>query len=124
MPALDGALRYIPVAALHDGKQYVAERYDLSLYTEVTKDNLDHRPGKDMSIAGLGLTRQIEAFDPLPEVRAELNAIVRNGNQGLIKGELHFDEQFNVVSLKQALRNQHPLLHLASHFVFRPGNES
>jgi len=124
MVSLDGALRYIPIAALHDGKRYLVERYDLSLFTEVTKDNLTYRPGKEMSIAGLGLTRQIEAFDPLPEVRAELNAIVRNGNQGLIKGELHFDEQFNMVSLKQALRNQHPLIHLASHFVFRPGNES
>jgi CHAT domain-containing protein len=124
MLSLDGALRYIPVAALHDGKRYLAERYDMSLFTEVTKDNLNHRPGKDVSIAGLGLTRQIEAFDPLPEVRAELNAIVRNGNQGLIKGELHFDEQFNAVNLKQALQNKHPLIHLASHFVFRPGNES
>lgn len=124
MLSLDGALRYIPVAALHDGKQYLAERYDMSLYTEVAKDNLNHLPVKEVSIAGLGLTRQIEAFDPLPEVRAELNAIVRNGNQGLIKGELHFDEQFNAVNLKQALQNKHPLIHLASHFVFRPGNES
>ncbi len=124
MISLDGALRYIPVAALHDGKRYLAERYDMSLYTEVTKGNLDSRPAKDVSIAGLGLTRQIEAFDPLPEVRAELNAIVRNGNQGLIKGELHFDEQFNLVNLKQALLRKHPLIHLASHFVFRPGNES
>ena len=35
-----------------------------------------------------------------------------------------FSFAFNLVSLKQALRNKHPLLHLASHFVFRPGNES
>jgi CHAT domain-containing protein/tetratricopeptide (TPR) repeat protein len=124
MLSLDGVLRYIPAAALHDGKRYLAERYDLALYTEVTRDNLNHRPGSDVSIAGLGLTRQIEKFDPLPEVKAELNAIVRNGNQGLIKGELHFDEQFNLVNIKQALRHKHPLMHLASHFVFRPGNES
>ena len=124
MLSLDGALRYIPVAALHDGKQYLVERYDLSLYTEVTRDNLRQRPAKDVSIAGLGLTRQIGEFDSLPAVRAELNAIVRHGNQGLIKGELYFDEQFNLVNLKQALRNKHPLIHLASHFAFHPGNES
>ena len=124
MFSLDGALRYIPVAALHDGKRYLIERYDLSLYTDVTKDNLNLRPGKDTSIAGLGLTRQIEEFDALPAVRAELNSIVRNGTQGLIQGELHFDQQFNVVNIKQALNNKHTLIHLASHFVFRPGNES
>jgi CHAT domain-containing protein len=100
------------------------ERYDLALYTEVTKDNLNHRPVKDMSIAGRGVTRQIDEFISLPAVKEELNSIVRNGNQGLIRGELHFDEQFNLVSLKQALQNKHPLIHLASHFVFRPGNES
>jgi CHAT domain-containing protein/Tfp pilus assembly protein PilF len=124
MFSLDGALRYIPMSALHDGKQYLIERFDLSLYTEVTKDNLTQRPGKDATIAGLGLTRQIEEFDALPAVKAELNSIVRNGNQGLIKGELHFDQQFNVTNIKQALQNKHPLIHLASHFVFRPGNES
>jgi CHAT domain-containing protein len=124
MVSLDGALRYIPVAALYDGKRYVAERYDIALYTEVAKDNLGQRPARDMSIAGLGLTRKIEDFDPLPAVRDELGAIVRNADRGLIKGELYFDEAFNVVSLKQALNNKHPLLHLASHFVFRPGNES
>ena len=124
MLSLDGALRYIPIAALHDGARYLVERYDMALYTEVTKDNLHHRPGTGMTIAGLGLTRQIEAFDPLPEVRAELTAIVRNGNQGLIEGELHFDEQFNMSSIRQALQRKHPLMHLASHFVFRPGNES
>jgi len=124
MISLDGTLRYIPLSALHDGKQYLIERYDLSLYTEVTKDNLIQRPGKDMSIAGLGLTRQIEEFDALPAVRAELNSIVRNGTHGLIKGELHFDQQFNMVNIRQALKNKHPLIHLASHFVFQPGNES
>jgi CHAT domain-containing protein/Tfp pilus assembly protein PilF len=124
MFSLDGPLRYIPLSALHDGRQYLIERYDLSLYTEVTRDNLELRPGKNMSIAGLGVTRQIDEFSSLPAVRTELNAIVRNGNQGLIKGELHFDEQFNLLNLKQALQNKRPLLHLASHFVFRPGNES
>jgi len=124
MFSLDGALRYIPVSALHNGKQYLIERYDLSLYTEVTRSNLAHRPAGNMSIAGLGLTRQIGEFSPLPAVKAELSSIVRVGNQGLIKGELHFDEQFNIGNIRLALQHKHPLIHLASHFVFRPGNES
>ncbi|MCK5257121.1 MAG: tetratricopeptide repeat protein, partial [Deltaproteobacteria bacterium] len=33
MLSLDGALRYLPVAALHDGNSYIAERYLLAVYT-------------------------------------------------------------------------------------------
>ncbi|MCP4701716.1 MAG: CHAT domain-containing protein, partial [Gammaproteobacteria bacterium] len=44
MLSLDGTLRYIPMSALHDGKQYLAERYATVLYTEAAKPNLKDRP--------------------------------------------------------------------------------
>jgi len=55
---------------------------------------------------------------------SELRSIVRNGDTGLIPGEVHFDEQFNATSVRAALARGHPLVHIASHFVFRPGNEA
>jgi CHAT domain-containing protein len=88
MLALDGNLRYIPFAALHDGGGYLIERYDIALLTEVARDNLNHRPGATATIAGLGVTRQIEDFSPLPAVKAELESIVNQGKTGLVRGEL------------------------------------
>ena len=38
--SLDGTLRYVPFAALHDGKRYLVERYALSVYTEAARSNL------------------------------------------------------------------------------------
>jgi CHAT domain-containing protein len=37
---------------------------------------------------------------------------------------MYFDEQFNATSVRAALTKGHPLVHIASHFVFRPGNEA
>jgi len=124
MLSLDGNLRYIPFAALHDGKGYLIEQFDIALLTEVARENLNHRPGTEATVAGLGVTRQIEDFEPLPAVKAELESIVKQGNTGLVRGELHLDQQFSARSLREALAKKHPLVHIASHFVFRPGNES
>ena len=99
MFSLDGALRYIPMAALHDGSLYLVQRYDLSIYTDVTRDNLGYRQSGALSIVGMGVTREIGDFASLPAVRTELSAIVRNGDKGLIEGELHFDDQFTLASL-------------------------
>ncbi|MBI3936850.1 MAG: CHAT domain-containing protein [Betaproteobacteria bacterium] len=121
MVSLDGALRYLPLAALHDGERYLAESYALALYTEAAKDRLKDRPEGRWQFAGLGLTRQIEGFSPLPAVREELEGIVRDG---ILPGEVHFDEQFNAERLRATLDRRPPVLHIASHFVFRPGIEA
>jgi CHAT domain-containing protein len=121
---LDGTLRYIPMAVLHDGKQYLAERYALAVYTEVARDNLTHAPAGNRTIAGLGLTRAIEDHDALPAVRAELQGIVKVGQSGFIPGEILLDEKFSARAMQQSLQKGYPLLHIASHFVFRPGTEA
>jgi CHAT domain-containing protein len=114
---LDGALRYIPMAVLHDGKHYLAERYALAVYTEVARDNLTRVPQTGRTLAGLGLTRAIDDYSALPAVKAELQAI-----GGILPAELHFDQAFSASRLQSSL--SHPLVHVASHFVFRPGTEA
>ncbi len=121
---LDGALRYIPLAVLHDGSQFLAERYALAVYTEVARENLTNLPPDGRTIAGLGLTRAIEEYAALPAVKAELEAIVKTGGTGLIPGEVHLDEHFSARVMQQALARGRPLVHIASHFVFRPGTEA
>ena len=123
MVSLDGTLRYIPLAALHDGERYLVERYGLALYTEVARDNVLQRPPARRSIAGLGLTRAIDGFDALPAVKEELEAIIGSG-RGAIPDEIHLDRDFSAAQMRRSLENGHPMLHIASHFVFRPGTEA
>ncbi|MBI3068431.1 MAG: CHAT domain-containing protein [Betaproteobacteria bacterium] len=124
MISLDGALRYIPLAALHDGKGYMVESYRLAIFTEAAKDKLKDTPQASWRLVGLGLTRQVEGFSPLPAVRQELEGIIRAGDRGVLPGEVHFDEAFTAGRMRDALDKAYPVLHVASHFVFQPGTES
>lgn len=121
MVSLDGALRYLPLAALHDGVHYLAEQYALAIYTEAARDRLKDRAGPRWRLAGLGLTRQVQGFSPLPSVKQELEGILQSG---ALPGELWFDEQFTADRLLDVLDKRPPVLHIASHFVFRPGAEA
>ena len=124
MVSLDGALRYIPLVALHDGKKYLVEEFSLALYTEAAKDRLKDDPKRRWSVAGLGVTRQIEGFSALPSVRQEIEAVVKVGSRGVLPGEAHLDGAFDAKRFIEALDKRYPVLHIASHFVFQPGNES
>jgi CHAT domain-containing protein len=71
-------------------------------------------------------------FPPLPGVPQELRAIIRdpaNGQtpaagDGVLEGRVLLDESFTKEALRAALADHYPLIHIASHFRFQPGNES
>jgi CHAT domain-containing protein/tetratricopeptide (TPR) repeat protein len=118
--SLDGALRYIPFAALHDGQRYLVERYALSLHTAAAGQAVA-APQAHWQLAGFGLTRAIGDYSALPGVANELRGIV--GPQG-IAGQAQFDQDFTAEALRKALASQYSVVHLASHFLFTPGNEA
>ena len=126
MLSLDGSLRYLPMGALHDGKAYLAERYPLAMYTEAAKDNLRTRPELQWKAAGLGITRKIGEFSPLPSVRQELEGIIVGSwkTGGALPGDIYLDEAFTQKRLHDVLDRAYPVLHIASHFVFIPGTEA
>jgi CHAT domain-containing protein len=123
MLSLDGALRYLPFSALHDGKQYLVQRWNLPLYTSVTKGKLRDTVTAHWYAVGLGLTRAIGDFPALPAVKAEMSTIVRTGASGVLPGEVYLDEAFNAVRFKEVSQRKFHLLHVASHFQFSPGTE-
>jgi len=118
-------LRYIPIAALYDGKQYVAQQYAVAVYTEAAKDRIALAPKGDWQVAGLGLSHKVKGFNPLPAVVDELNGIVRQeggkDKTGVIPGIVELDQAFTDEALKDALFDEYRVLHIASHFVFKPG---
>ena len=97
MLSMDGPLRYLPAAALHDGKKYLAENYAVVLFTEAAKARLLSKPSYNLEIAGLGVTRSFPGFATLPAVSDELEALVRKDNDdknGILQGIILLDNDF------------------------------
>lgn len=123
MLSLDGALRYVPFGALHDGQRYAMQRWSLPIYTSVARERLRDAVAPQWQAAGLGLTLKVGDFDPLPAVKAELSSIIRTGTSGVLPGEIHLDKAFTAQRLRDVSQRQFPVLHVASHFRFSPGTE-
>lgn len=119
--SLDSTLRYVPFAALWDGRAYLIERFRLSVHTVAAQASIASKSQDKWRIAGLGTTRAVAGFPALPGVRDELAGIV--GEHNGLPGEIHFDDDFTAERFADAVRQRFPVVHIASHFKFTPGTE-
>jgi CHAT domain-containing protein/tetratricopeptide (TPR) repeat protein len=139
---LDGALRYVPFGALHDGERYLVEKYALQNYAESANiETVRAATARTaLRVRGLGVTRAVAGYDPLPAVADELCYIVRGPITGLelassacpqrtlangaIPGEGFADTAFTEARFRSLLDGprQFSVLHLGTHFSLRPGN--
>ncbi len=127
MWSLDGVLRYVPMAALHDGKQYLVESYRHAVFTPASNARLHLEPSKNWRALGLGVTKAHgENIPALPGVAEEMRGIIKSdGNSsGVLPGTIKLDEQFTQESMLTGLRERNNVVHIASHFQFQPGNET
>ncbi len=120
--SLDRSTRYIPIAALHDGKQYLAQRFSLSTILTAgltdTQDKLSSNLA-DNAVLGLGLSNATPGFPALPNVVNELNTIVRTtkpSSQGIFQGTERLNGDFTLTAFKDIL--DYRILHLATHGKF------
>lgn len=130
--APDQVTRYVPMAALFDGNQYLIQRYPLStiLSAELTDTDVSDRlpAGIDQtSILALGLARPVPKSDSLPFLDAlgtvpdELDQIVSEGGldrQGIYPGLALLDEKFDRSAFNNL--NDRQILHIATHGKFLP----
>jgi CHAT domain-containing protein len=123
MLSLDGALRYLPFAALHDGQRYLVQRWNLPMYTSVTKNRLRDDVAPQWQAAGLGVTRALGEFSALPAVKVEMSNIIKTASGGVLPGEVYLDGAFTAQRLQDVSKRNFQLLHVASHFRFSPGTE-
>jgi len=123
--SLTDTLRYLPFAALQDETgRYLVQDYALSLWAAAA--DVDPRVSpQGWTVAGMGMTQARPGFAALPAVRAELQGIVRTAASpsGILPGSIALDEQFSRSKLETALFGPHNVLHIASHFDFRLGDE-
>jgi len=128
MVYLFGEMRYLPLAALHDGEHWLAEDYALAVYAAAADKGLEIQPRRaEWKVAGLGVSEAHEGFAPLPAVKAELDGIVRRGaddRDGALPGEVHLDAAFTEKRLRDVLDRNFPVLHIASHFNLNIGKDT
>jgi CHAT domain-containing protein/Tfp pilus assembly protein PilF len=127
MWSLDDVLRTIPISALHDGQQYMVQRYQIVVFTPTSQRTLTDTPSTRWKANGFGVSKEHGDFPDLPGVPDELDAIIRdenrnNAEQGSIEGKTFIDEQFTERAFLQALRDKSPVIHIATHFHFVEGN--
>lgn len=122
--SLDGVLRYVPVAALHDGQGYLAERYASVLMTLSSRTRLSLEASGPWKGLGVGVSKAHEGFAALEAVPAELRAVVREQerSEGVVPGRVLLDEAFTRDALERALAARYALVHVASHFAFQPAS--
>jgi CHAT domain-containing protein len=117
---MDGGLRQIPLAALHDGKQFLVEKYSLGSIPSVSLTNSRYKAVKNAQVLGMGASK-FATMPPLPAVPMELQVIT----QQLWRGESFLNEQFTLDNLKaQRQRQPFEIIHLATHADFQAGKPS
>lgn len=126
MLQLDDTLRYIPFASLNDGEEYLVQNFALSIYTPAAGPLIQRTPSEHWRVAGLGLTKGVQGFEPLPYVLGELDAIIKETDKadllGVVDGIIRVDDDFTSDTLSNVLvGHEFGVVHLATHFVFRPG---
>ena len=118
--SMDNGLRSLPVAALHDGKQFLVEKYSLGLIPSVNLTDTRYQSLKDAKVLAMGASK-FASQNPLPAVPVELETITPK----LWRGKSFLNEDFTLDNLKsQRAKEPFGIIHLATHGEFKPGAPS
>jgi CHAT domain-containing protein len=111
---LDGVLRGVPVAVLHDGSQYLVEKYSLALTPGLQL--LSSRPlsSEKLRILAAGVSEAHDGFASLPGVKQEVTEISE-----ILPTEALLNKEFTRDRLGAKIENApFPVVHLATHAQF------
>jgi CHAT domain-containing protein len=109
---LGTGLRGLPLAALHDGQQFLVERYNLAIIPAFNLLDRRSTPLPGLQVLAMGAAKFTNNSN-LPAVPLELETITQ---PGLWPGKVLLDRAFTVQQFQQA-RSQAPygIVHLATH---------
>jgi CHAT domain-containing protein/Tfp pilus assembly protein PilF len=118
--APDGQLRYVPIAALYDGKQWLAEKYQISNLIAYTLSDFSPQPKNSPNIlaGAFGGKAGEKKFGQtaLPATVREVQAIANSFQNSVTL----IEEQFSRQAIESKFKN-HNILHLATHAEFNTG---
>lgn len=115
----DGLLRNIPMAALHDGREFLVQRYAIATTPGLRLTSPKPLAPEKLRILALGLTQAAtvdgEKFAPLANVSAEIEQVVKRSPDSKKLLNAQFTRQSLEKELEQAV---YPIIHIATHGRF------
>ncbi len=117
---LDGVLRRVPVAALHDGERYVIEKYNLVLTPGLQLLKPRTLSPSNLRAIAAGVIESRQGFPPLPAVENEVRDISQ-----LVPTQVLLNQQFTRDRLEAEIEARpFPIVHLATHGQFSSNAEN
>lgn len=119
---LDGVLRGIPIAALHDGQQYLIEQYSIALSPGLqllpprwqTRSPEAALPSEQLRTLAGGLSEARQGFSSLPGVVQEVEQIA-----ALVPASVLLNQAFTRNQVEDKIESvPFPIVHLATHGQF------
>lgn len=116
--SMRSGLRLLPIAALHDGEEYLIENYSVGMLPSLSLLNAQFDQSiADAQVLAMGAS-SFDSFAPLPGVPIEVDRI-----RDRWPGETFLNEDFTKdVLLEQRSQTPYELIHLATHAAFNPGD--
>ncbi|MBD1998332.1 CHAT domain-containing protein [Leptolyngbya sp. FACHB-541] len=112
---LDGFLKNIPMAALHDGERYLVETYAVALTPGLELPDPQPLERQQMRLLFAGLSSAIENFSPLTAVEQEKDGILAKIPRAVILLNQEFTAEALQTQIEQA---PFQIIHLATHGEF------
>lgn len=110
----DGALRNIPMAALHDGKQYLVEKYSIALAPSMQLVNPKPLHSRELKALTVGISEARQGFAPLSNVPQEVKQI-----QSSVSSVVLLNQKFTTTAFSAQLKSSpFRVVHIASHGKF------
>ncbi len=111
---LDGVLRNIPMAVLHDGDRYLVEQYGVALTPGLQLLEPQPLATRQLEVLAAGLSESRQGFSALPYVNAELDQINTKVSSQTLR-----NQGFTRSRFRNAVRSKSfPIVHLATHGQF------
>ncbi|AFY39956.1 tetratricopeptide domain protein [[Leptolyngbya] sp. PCC 7376] len=117
---LDGSLRNIPMAALHDGEKYLIEKYAIALTPGLKLLQSPELSSQQLQQVILGgISKSTPNSPPLPDVTKEVEQISARTEEQLLLNEALTEKAFG-----ELVKNlNYPIVHLATHGEFSSSPE-
>lgn len=110
----DGQLRTIPISALHDGTQFLIQKYAVATTPGATL--MDPKPlsRRNVEVLANGLVEAVQGYPALPSVKKEIEEIAK-----VFPTERNIDGQFQLQqSLQKMSAEKYSIVHFATHGEF------
>ncbi len=119
--SMDDELRTLPIAALHDGQQFVIEKHQVALIPSFQlTESANYGSLRQQSILAMGVSESTQGLSPLPAVPVELAALANHFWQGQSHATLNQDSTLSNLQTFHR-QNQYGIIHLATHAQFKSG---